>query len=95
MEADHLRTQLGLLPQEGQIKTPDEIVLELDWAKFAAAKSAAIIRDAERTAKALRRRYDARFSIVVKRSTAKASEMARHRRATTWWRRRARAPSAA
>lgn len=74
LEADDARTHLAPRPQKGQIKTPDELVDDLEWAKHYAAKSAVIIRDAERTLKALRRLYDRRFSVVVKRSRAKSSD---------------------
>lgn len=72
LEADEIRARMAPRPVSGQIKGPDDVIEDLQWAMHMSAKSAVIIRDADRTLRALQRLYSQRFSIVVKRSKAKA-----------------------
>ncbi len=73
-EADQVRTHLAPRPVAGQIKTPDDIIVDLEWAKHLASKSAAIIRDADRTLRALLREYNRRLVVEMKKSERKSAD---------------------
>lgn len=73
-DAEWVRIRLAGKPVEGQIKTPDDIISDLEWAKYLAARSAVIIRDADRTLRALQRLYIAAELAVMKKSSAKSIE---------------------
>lgn len=73
-EAEYIRARLAPKPVVGQIKTPDAIIEDLEWAKHLGARGAVIIRDADRTLRALQRTYAARFVVAAKSSEAKSSD---------------------
>lgn len=72
--ANEIRARLAQRPVTGQIKTPDSIIEDLEYAKWAAAQSPAIIRDADRTVRVLQRRYSRAYSAQVRLSEAKAAD---------------------
>jgi hypothetical protein len=41
LEADDVRTHLAPRPQQGQVKTPDEIIEDLEWAKHSVVEECA------------------------------------------------------
>lgn len=73
-EAEYVRARLAPKPIVGQIKTPDDIITDLEWAKHLAAKSAVIIRDADRTLRALQVLYIKAELGVTRKSDAKSVE---------------------
>lgn len=73
-EVEELRGRLAPRPVAGQIKTPDEIVNDLEWAKYLSSRTPVVIRDADRTLRALQRRYAREFSVLVRDSSAKSSD---------------------
>lgn len=57
-EAEFVRARLAPKPPaQQQIKTPDDIIDELDWAKHFASKMALLVKDADRSLRALQRLY--------------------------------------
>jgi hypothetical protein len=75
LATDEVRGRLAVKPpKDAQVKTPDAIIEDLEFSKWAAAHVPMIIREADRTVRVLQRRYSAAFVVAVKRSEAKASE---------------------
>ena len=58
-------------PVQGQIKTPDDVIDDLEMAKHLAAKSAAIIRDADKTKRAITRLHILARGKALKNSDGK------------------------
>lgn len=73
--ADAIRARLAVKPRRGgQVKTPDQVVEDLEYAKWAAGQVPWIIREADRTVRVLQRRYAAAFVQRVRESVAKAAD---------------------
>lgn len=73
--ADEIRARLAVKPRKGgQVKTPDQVVEDLEYAKWAAGHVPMIIREADRTVRVLQRRYAAAFVSRVRLSEAKAAD---------------------
>lgn len=73
-EVEWIRTRLTGTPVAGQIKSPDDIVTDLEWAKHNAARAAVVIRDADRAHRTLKRLWDRRYVVAIKGATAKAAD---------------------
>lgn len=74
-DAEWVRIRLAPRPVEGQIKTPDDIISDLETAKYMAARSAVIIRDADKTKRAVARLHSLAHGKALKLSTAKSAEL--------------------
>lgn len=74
-DAEWVRARLAPTPVEGQIKTPDAIIDDLEWAKHLAARSAVIIRDADKTRRATKRLLSIAHGKALKGSSAKSAEL--------------------
>jgi hypothetical protein len=74
-DAEYARARLAPLPVYGQIKTPDDLIEDLEMAKHLAAKAAVIIRDADRTKRAVRRLHSVAHGVALKASQAKSAEL--------------------
>lgn len=74
-EAEYVRARLAPKPVVGQIKTPDDIIEDLEWAKHLAARSSVIIRDADKAKRALSRIHSIAHGKALKASTAKSAEL--------------------
>lgn len=74
-EAEFVRSRLAPMPVVGQIKTPDDVIDDLEWAKHLAARSAVIIRDADKTKRAVARLFSIAHGKALKASTAKSAEL--------------------
>jgi hypothetical protein len=60
---------------QGQIKTPDDVIEDLEVAKHLAAKSALIIKDADKAKRALARLHAIAHGKALRSSTAKSAEL--------------------
>jgi hypothetical protein len=74
-DAEFARSRLAPQPEFGQVKTPDEIIDDLEWAKHLSARCAVIIRDADKTRRAVKRVYSLAHGRALKASTAKSAEL--------------------
>jgi len=74
-DAEFVRVRLAPMPVQGQIKTPDDIIEDLEMAKHLAARSAVIIRDADKTRRAVKRIHSIAHGKALKGSTAKSAEL--------------------
>jgi hypothetical protein len=74
-DAEYVRARLAPMPVQGQIKTPDDIIEDLEVAKHLAARCAVIIRDADKTRRALRRLHAISHGTALRGSTAKSAEL--------------------
>lgn len=74
-DAEFARARLAPMPVPGQIKTPDAVIEDLDVAKHMAARCAVIIRDADKTKRAVARLYAIAHGKALKASTAKSAEL--------------------
>jgi len=74
-DAEWARTRLAPMPVPGQIKTPDDVIEDLEVAKHLAAKSALIIRDADKTKRAVARLHAIAHGKALRASTAKSAEL--------------------
>jgi len=74
-DAEWARARLAPMPQKGQIKTPDDIIEDLEVAKNLAARSAVVIKEADRTKRAVRREHSIAHGKALKASTAKSAEL--------------------
>jgi hypothetical protein len=74
-DAEWVRARLAPAPQSGQVKTPDEVIADLDWAKHFAARSAQIIRDADKTRRAATRVHSIAHGKALRLSSAKSAEL--------------------
>src|SRR3954468_192710 len=73
--ADEVRKRIAGKPQQrAQVKTPDQVIGDLEFAKWASSRVPMIIRQADRTVRVLTRRYSAAFVVAAKRSEAKAAD---------------------
>lgn len=72
--AEWIRARLAPAPEPGQIKTPDDVIGDLEFAKHAAAQGAVIIRDADKTKRAVARLYAMAHGKALKGSTGKSAE---------------------
>lgn len=73
--ADLIRARLAPQPQQGQIKTPDQVIDDLEWAKHGVAEGARLIREAERTLKALRHEHERRRAHARQRSLGRSADL--------------------
>lgn len=73
-DAETIRVRLTKTPVPNQIKTPDDVISDLEWAKHLAAEAVVVIRDANRTRRTIMRLWDRRSSVAMKDSTAKAAD---------------------
>lgn len=74
VEAEYIRARSAPKPIPGQIKTPDDIIEDIEWAKHLAGRGVLIEKECDRTLRALQRLYAREFSKASKRSGAKSSE---------------------
>jgi hypothetical protein len=74
-DAEEMRVRLAPRPEFGQVKTPDEIIDDLEWAKHLAAKSAVVIRDADKTRRAVGRLLSIAYGKSLRASDAKSKEL--------------------
>ncbi|MEX1078913.1 MAG: hypothetical protein WED09_07380 [Homoserinimonas sp.] len=74
-QAEWARARLAAAPVSGQIKTPDAVIEDLEWAKHLSAKSAVIIRDADKSKRAIARVHSLAHGKALKSSTAKSAEL--------------------
>jgi hypothetical protein len=74
-DAEFARARLAPMPTPNQIKTPDDIIEDLEVAKNLAARSAVIIRDADKTKRALARVHAIAHGKALRTSTAKSAEL--------------------
>lgn len=74
-DAEYIRARLAPMPVQGQIKSPDDIIEDLEVAKHMAAKSALVIRDADKTRRAVRRLHAIAHGKALRASTAKSAEL--------------------
>lgn len=72
--ADAIRARLAPRPQPGQIKTPDQVIDDLEWAKHGVAEGARLIREAERTWKALKHEHERRRAMARQQSLGKSAD---------------------
>ncbi|HEY8590694.1 MAG TPA: hypothetical protein VIL55_14205 [Naasia sp.] len=72
--AEQIRARLATRPVAGQVKTPDSIIEDLEWAKYGASQLPAILRDADRAVRVLQRRYSAAFVKAVRQSDARSAD---------------------
>lgn len=75
LDAEWIRSRMAPLPVPGQIKTPDDIIADLEFAKHAAGKAALIIRDADKTRRAVRRRHAIEHGKALRASAGKSAEI--------------------
>lgn len=68
---EFIRKRAAVKPVEGQIKTPDEIVGELDQLKYLAGLNTLVLREAAKTRKANRKRAIRARALASKRATGK------------------------
>ena len=73
--ADLVRARLAPQPQAGQIKTPDQVIDDLEWAKHGVAEGARLIREAERSLKALRHELERRRAQARQRSLGRSADL--------------------
>lgn len=74
-EAEFIRARSAPAPVQGQIKAPDDIVDDLEWSKHLAARSALVIRDADKTRRAVTRATIIAHGKALKGSSAKSAEL--------------------
>lgn len=74
-DAEWARVRLAPQPVPGQIKTPDDVINDLEWAKHLSARSAVIIRDADRAKRAIARVHAIAHGTALKASPAKSAEL--------------------
>ena len=72
--ADAIRARLAPAPQPGQIKTPDQVIDDLEWAKHGVAEGARLIREAERTWKALKHEHERRRALARQQSLGRSAD---------------------
>ncbi|GAA1737117.1 hypothetical protein [Microcella frigidaquae] len=72
--ADLIRTRLAPQPTAGQIKTPDQVIDDLEWAKHGVAEGARLIREAERAWKALKHELERRRAHARQRSLGRSAD---------------------
>lgn len=72
--ADLIRARLAPQPTAGQIKTPDQVIDDLEWAKHGVAEGARLIRDAERALKALRHQLERRRAVARQASLGRSAD---------------------
>lgn len=72
--ADAIRARLAPQPTAGQIKTPDQVIDDLEWAKHGVAEGARLIREAERTLKALRHEHERRRALARQASLGRSAD---------------------
>ncbi len=73
--ADLIRARLAPQPTAGQIKTPDQVIDDLEWAKHGVAEGARLIRDAERALKALRHQLERRRAVARQASLGRSADL--------------------
>lgn len=73
-DAEFIRSRLAPQPVQGQIKTPDEIIDDLEWAKHLAARGAVVIRDADKTRRAVKRLHAIAHGKALRASELKSAE---------------------
>lgn len=74
-DAEFIRSRLAPQPVLGQIKTPDEVIDDLEWAKHLAARAAVVIRDADKTRRAVKRLHAIAHGKALRASAAKSAEL--------------------
>jgi hypothetical protein len=74
-DAEYARIRLAPMPTPGQIKTPDDVIEDLEVAKHLAAKSALIIKEADKTKRAVARLHAIAHGKALRTSTAKSAEL--------------------
>ena len=74
-DVEWVRSRISPAPVQGQIKSPDEIIDDLEFAKHAAALSAVIIRDADKTRRAVLRLHSIAWGIALKASKSRSKEL--------------------
>lgn len=72
--ADLIRARLAPQPQQGQIKTPDQVIDDLEWAKHGVAEGARLIREAERAWKALKHEHERRRAMARQQSLGRSAD---------------------
>ena len=72
--ADLIRARLAPQPTPGQIKTPDQVIDDLEWAKHGVAEGARLVREAERAWKALKHEHERRRAHARQQSLGKSAD---------------------
>jgi hypothetical protein len=73
-DAEYVRSRLAPQPEQGQVKSPDEMVEDLEWAKYGTGRIALVLKDAGVEVKRCRRALAAASARARQTSTAKASD---------------------
>lgn len=74
-EAEWARVRLAPMPVLGQIKTPDDVIEDLEVAKHLAAKCALTIKDADKTKRAVTRVTMIAHGKALRASDGKSAEL--------------------
>lgn len=73
-DAEYVRSRLSPQPVEGMLKTPDEMIDDLEWSKYGTGRIALVLKDAHRTKKAIDRRLAGARAVAMGAATGKSAE---------------------
>lgn len=74
-DAEYVRSRLSPQPTAGMLKTPDEMIDDLEWSKYGTGRIALVIKEADRERRAARRAYDLARAAALLASTGKSAEL--------------------
>ena len=74
-DAEYVRSRLSPQPVAGMLKTPDEMIEDLEWSKYGTGRIALVIKEADRARRAARRTYDLARAAALLASTGKSAEL--------------------
>lgn len=71
--AEYVRSRLSPMPTEGLRKTPDEMIDDLEWAKYGTGRIALVLRDADTARRRARRAFEGAHAIALLASGGRSS----------------------
>lgn len=74
-DAEYVRSRLSPQPVEGMLKTPDEMIDDLEWSKYGTGRIALVIKDADKARRKAKRAHDGARAAALKASTAKSADL--------------------
>ena len=74
-DAEYVRSRLSPQPVAGMLKTPDEMIEDLEWSKYGTGRIALVIKEADKERRRTKRIHDLAVAAAKKASQAKSSDL--------------------
>lgn len=73
-DAEYVRSRLAPQPTDGILKSPDEMIDDLEWAKYGTGRIAFVLKEADTARRRARRAFDLAHGVALLGSDGKSSE---------------------